>query len=103
MERIYALRLVRAMLSKKLEERPTGGYKTTLSGKEYKGKYTEILAALEEVEATIHRTAKPPKPCKGCEAFQCAPNSKVGWCFPKDYTSTRKVDDFCSLRKEKHE
>lgn len=81
-------------IKKKLEEKPNGGAKVIVEGKEEKIKYTDILQKLE----TLYTADKEGKLhivnfCKNCTAYGC----KV--CIPfnrANYKTTKEATDFCS-------
>ena len=69
------------------------GFITVQNGKKIKVRFEELSHALGDLLdkdlAIVHR-------CKDCENWSSAPRTKRGVCFPKNFSCSRKSDDFCS-------
>lgn len=70
------------------------GFITVQNGKKIKVRFEELSHALGDL---LNKDLAIVRRCKDCENWSYAPKTKRGVCFPKEYSCTRKPEDFCSF------
>lgn len=94
-ETLIALKWCRAELNKKLVKSPSGGIKLSKTDKiSYKEMVEEINLL---IKAEKNEKLRIVNFCRECKNWSGTATSKRGCCFPKEYTSGRLNQDFCSL------
>lgn len=98
-----ALKWALIQISKKLDERPEGGIKTVIEGKERVITYAELREEFERLrKAAQEERLKVVTFCKDCRAYSGNSKAPHACCFPKRYTSSRFAKDFCSLYEDEN-
>lgn len=87
------LKLAKLAVDKYSQSSTQPGFKTQQNGVEIKVRFSELSDALEELS---QEDLVAVKRCKDCDNWHKSFKGRGGSCFPKEFSSTRQSQDFCS-------